>query len=53
MRREHVEQYVKASRRPAPAPISRDGLGMMGYERALPTMRRLGAYGTMKSFGLK
>ena len=53
VRREHVEQYVKASRRPAPAPISRDGLGMMGYERALPTMRRLGAYGTMKSFGLK
>lgn|SRR5262245_22422886 len=50
VRREHVLRWIEASRTPAPVKQEFSGIG---YESALPTMRRLGAYGTMKSFGLK
>jgi len=49
VRREHVEQWIAASR--TPAPVKREFKGN-GYESALPTLRRLGATGTMKSLGL-
>lgn len=49
VRREHVEQWIERSRTPAPVKQTFSGIG---YESALPVLRRLGAHGTMKSFGL-
>jgi hypothetical protein len=51
VRRESVEAWIERSRTPAPSPIKREFNGV-GYESALPTLMRLGAYGTMKSLGL-
>ena len=50
VRRADVERWIEASRTPAPPAKQPDA--MRGYESALQTARRLGAIGTMRSFGL-
>lgn len=50
LRREHVETWIERSQ--AKAPVKQDFKGL-GYESALPTLRRLGATKTMRALGLK
>ena len=48
---DHVLAWIEASKGPAPKPREFSGLG---YESALPTLRRLGAPArVMRAFGLK
>jgi len=50
VRREHVERWIEASR--TPAPIKQEFSGI-GYESALPTLRRLKAKRVIRALGLK
>ena len=50
VRREHVEAWVKASQQPKQVKQEFTGIG---YEGALPMLRRLGADRVIRSLGLK
>jgi len=53
VRREHVEQWIEASRTPHPAPpVNKDAIGLT-YASALPGLRLLGADRVIRAFGLK
>ena len=52
VRREHVEAWVERSRTPAPCPMTVEATGI-GYEGALPTLLRLGAFKTIRALGLE
>lgn len=52
VKRADVERWIEESRTPVQAPVKKQFTGI-GYESAAATAHRLGATGTLKSFGLK